>query len=180
MTLLKLIFNDIRQIFIQYFNIIIFHEIIIAILIFILYFLIYKKLLKGKKNFKLYKFLVLMLLYAYLYIILNIAIFDRIIGSDTRLRLQPFASYKLGEWNYIIENILMFIPLGMLLPLLCDYFKSFFKITLCGLSITLYIEVSQFILKCGMMEVDDIIDNLLGTIVGYIIIRLFIYSNNYK
>lgn len=98
--------------------------------------------------------------------------------------LIPFSSY-ISAWNNfgmllwrnIILNICMFIPLGMILPLFHRIFKKWCFTYLTGLLLTVLIEVSQYISKRGIFELDDIINNTLGCMIGYGIWALgyFIY-----
>lgn len=88
--------------------------------------------------------------------------------------LMPFSSY-ISAWNSfgmllwrnIILNICMFIPLGMILPLFHRIFKKWWFTYLTGLFLTVLIEVSQYISKRGIFELDDIINNALGCMIGY-------------
>lgn len=98
--------------------------------------------------------------------------------------LVPFSSYisawnsfGMFLWRNIILNICMFIPLGMILPLFHRVFKKWWCTYSVGLLLTILIEVSQYISKRGIFEVDDIINNTLGCMIGYGIWQLgyFIY-----
>ena len=88
--------------------------------------------------------------------------------------LMPFSSY-ISAWNSfgmllwrnIILNICMFIPLGMILPLFHRIFKKWWFTYLTGLFLTVLIEVLQYISKRGIFELDDIINNALGCMIGY-------------
>ncbi len=73
-----------------------------------------------------------------------------------------------SQWllQNIIGNTLFFIPIGFVLPMV--YEKADFKKTsLFGLCLTLSIEVFQLITKLGSFDVDDIILNLAGVMIGY-------------
>ena len=81
------------------------------------------------------------------------------------INLIPFhydeeTSFHLSE---VLENVMIFIPLGI-------YFKML-KITgkkaiLCGLTFSLCLEVLQFILAVGVTDITDIITNTIGTAIG--------------
>ena len=97
----------------------------------------------------------------------------REIGDSYHIRLKPFQSYFLtlieGEMEILLQilvNIAMYIPIGFLLPCCFEMFERYRRVMLVGILTSLCIEVIQFILKIGMFEVDDIISNTLGCIIG--------------
>ncbi|MDD3218143.1 MAG: VanZ family protein [Lachnospiraceae bacterium] len=70
-------------------------------------------------------------------------------------------------------NLLMFFPVGFLFPLLWERFRSMKKTVCTGFLISLMIECSQLFLARGT-DVDDLILNTLGTLLGYGCYRLFV------
>ncbi len=66
-------------------------------------------------------------------------------------------------------NIVLFIPLGIFIPLIFN--KSNKAVILSGFAISLCFEVFQFIFTIGNSDVDDIILNVLGTIIGFFIFK---------
>lgn len=90
------------------------------------------------------------------------------------IQIHPFRAYRnawyhfsMVEWRNIIINILLFVPLGLLLPLYTKKLQRIIPVLLLGLSLTLFIEFTQFITHRGIFEVDDLINNTLGAIIGY-------------
>ncbi len=67
----------------------------------------------------------------------------------------------------ILGNILMFAPLGLLLPLLWKDFRNFSKTVLFGFVVSFIIEFSQLFLARGT-DIDDLILNTIGTTLGYL------------
>ncbi|EPY6470986.1 VanZ family protein [Clostridium sporogenes] len=67
----------------------------------------------------------------------------------------------------ILGNILMFGPLGLLLPLLWKCFRKFSKTVLFGFLVSFAIEFSQLFLARGT-DIDDLILNTIGTMLGYL------------
>jgi len=64
-------------------------------------------------------------------------------------------------------NILLFIPLGILLSFFCKDHPSTKKIVLLSaFLLSVCIEVSQFIFRLGVFDVDDILLNFLGAWLG--------------
>lgn len=68
----------------------------------------------------------------------------------------------------VIMNILMFVPLGMLLPLNFERFEKNRYVILTALAVSAGIESTQGILQIGMFETDDILGNVLGTEIGFL------------
>ena len=69
-------------------------------------------------------------------------------------------------------NILMCVPLGFLLPLIWKNYRNILKTTLFGFCFSLLIELSQLI-TTRATDIDDLIANTFGTIIGYIIWIIF-------
>mgnify|MGYP001175469833 CR=1 FL=1 len=81
---------------------------------------------------------------------------------------NPFASTNL------IGNILAFIPLGIFIPkLFTARGASFINVCFLSLSLSLCFEVTQLLLFIGTFDVDDLILNTSGGIVGWVAWRLF-------
>lgn len=72
----------------------------------------------------------------------------------------------------LVGNVVMFIPLGFLLPLNWQRFRGFFRLTGYAALIITAVEVVQLITLLGCLDVDDLILNLTGTALGYFILRI--------
>ena len=74
-------------------------------------------------------------------------------------------------------NVMVFIPVGLLLGIAFKQ-MTWWKALLIGCSISISIESLQFWFMKGFSEVDDVMHNTVGCIVGYIIysilVRIFI------
>ena len=154
---------------------------VIAISLFLIgYFLVYKKLMKGTKKLKLSKVGLWSIFLIYMIIVLGATIGHRNSGYES-VNLHLFSSYKdaynsfsLGEWRNIILNILMFAPIGFMMPLLLKKCEKWYITYLVGFGTTLFIETLQLISKRGIFELDDIINNTLGCVIGYGIVMILI------
>ncbi|MFF3025643.1 VanZ family protein [Gottfriedia sp. NPDC057948] len=77
-------------------------------------------------------------------------------------------------------NILMFMPLGFLVPILWGNCKRLKNILMIGLIVSLSIESLQFVeclLGVGLgrkIDIDDVICNVFGTILGFLIYKLLL------
>ena len=68
-------------------------------------------------------------------------------------------------------NIAIFIPLGIYIPLLINK-KSIFTNSAIVALISLCVEIVQYILAIGTADVDDIILNTIGGLLGILIFKL--------
>lgn len=95
---------------------------------------------------------------------------------DPYFNLIPFLDIVNGPMAYIknsVLNILLFIPLGFLLPVIWEPgYSSLKKVFLTGLGVSAGIEVLQ-IFTYRLTDVDDLITNTAGTILGYYLAKLY-------
>ena len=77
---------------------------------------------------------------------------------------------KFGLYN-IAGNFLMLTPLSILLPLISDKFRKFWNMFLVLLLTPLIIEISQYLLKLGSFDIDDIILNTGGALVLFLVVN---------
>ena len=115
-------------------------------------------------------------------LILWITLFSRF-GSDIRVIYAPFWSYReIAAGNYALllencENILLFVPVGLLAAWL-------FRLNLpgavvAGFAFSLLIEVSQWLFWLGSFEVDDLLHNTLGALVGAAFARRTLFGKQW-
>ena len=69
-------------------------------------------------------------------------------------------------------NVLLFIPTGLLLPRIWYRFHSFWRYLLCCLGTMVLVEITQLFTLRGSLDVDDVILNLSGMLLGYGFYRL--------
>lgn len=90
--------------------------------------------------------------------------------SDKELNLIPFA-FDTYPMQYVL-NVIMFLPLGMLLPALWPSSNKLHYTLLYGFGLSLLIEISQLFNR-RVSDVNDLIMNVLGAVIGYGIYRLY-------
>lgn len=90
----------------------------------------------------------------------------RYIRFDPGMNLIPFR-YMLQDTS-TYWNLLMFVPLGCLLPMLRGKFRSFSKTLLLGFVMSVFIEFLQ-LFTYRATDVNDLITNTLGTVLGYLL-----------
>ena len=104
-----------------------------------------------------------------------LAVFRRY-AHDVQPEFTPFWSYRaVISGNYgidvfaqIIENIVIFIPIGFFLPfLLGEKRSSFFSVGVFVFLLSLFAELCQLIFRLGVCETDDLINNTAGAVVGF-------------
>lgn len=81
-------------------------------------------------------------------------------------------AHKLNSVENLAGNILVFVPLGFLLPLLSDEMRKFYVVLINAFAFVLGIEVFQLFSAFGAFDVDDIMLNCLGAAIGYGCYRL--------
>ncbi|NBI29696.1 VanZ family protein [Chengkuizengella marina] len=125
---------------------------------------------------------ILMIFYLFVLIYWMFVGFGRTeINSSFSYNLTPFSTIKqyFYYYNYfepeiwiinIIGNIAVFIPFGVFVPFVLRYniFKFIFHFIL-GITC---LEVFQLVLKRGSFDIDDIILNTIGAIIGFIIYKI--------
>ena len=111
---------------------------------------------------------------AYVILILKLTVFRE--NSKTQdVNLYPavvlvniYRKYGISYFSYLfLGNIGWFMPFGFVLPLIVKNMSAK-KIVLLTLLFSLVIEISQYVLMVGYTEIDDVILNTLGGLLGYL------------
>lgn len=92
--------------------------------------------------------------------------------------IKRFIQYRhlLGFENFVVNilgNVIAFAPYGFLLPILKKSYRNFFVITFLSMFFSLSIELIQLTTRVGIFDVDDILLNTIGGVLGYIIFLVF-------
>ena len=69
----------------------------------------------------------------------------------------------------LLGNILLFIPAGYLLPKLWEKLRNFFVFVFFSLLMLFIVELTQLFTLLGSFDLDDIILNISGMIIGYLL-----------
>ncbi len=75
-----------------------------------------------------------------------------------------------------IENTLLLIPFGVLVPLLWRVYRRFWNLGLLAFITSTSIELLQLVTRRGYFELDDIVLNTVGALIGYMAFSLFYHS----
>ena len=104
--------------------------------------------------------------------------------SFSNINLVPFRVfqdnyYAITELNFwqpfiinFLGNIFIFMPIGLMTPLLWSRFNQFWKVALFGLGISLFIETIQ-LSQARSSDIDDFWFNPVGCMLGY---RLYLVT----
>ena len=88
------------------------------------------------------------------------------------VHLFEYGSIRDMIWN-VIGNTAMFIPSGIILPVVYRKLNSFWKVIAVGALISLCIEFLQLPFSSRASDIDDLILNTLGVAAGYGIYAVF-------
>ncbi|MDE6706488.1 MAG: VanZ family protein [Oscillospiraceae bacterium] len=138
----------------------------------------------SNKNYQKFgKIICIIVFIVYVVIILYITLFSRT-PSARQSMLTPFWEYrellygadKLYWFGQIIGNIVMLMPLGVFLCLMCRRLNTI-HIGMIGGACSVCIELFQYSTGRGLLEFDDIFHNTLGAVIGYIIMKKVTCAN---
>lgn len=93
--------------------------------------------------------------------------------------IKRFIKYKneLGLESFLVNilgNIFAFAPFGFILPIISIKNRKFLNVFLMSFEFSLSVETIQLISKVGIFDVDDIILNVIGSIIGYLFFCIII------
>ncbi len=69
-------------------------------------------------------------------------------------------------------NVVMFVPLGFFIPCVFRKAETFRRSMLYALITIVCVEIIQLVTLLGSLDVDDILLNMIGVVIGYLIYRL--------
>lgn len=135
----------------------------------------------------------------YCYVVLHIVFLSRVYmlrygwGKNTILEYLSFQSNfvpfrTIGEYiaalrngsmnrsipiQNLLGNFLLFLPMGVYLPLLFAKLRSFSRTIVMILGVLIGIELLQMFTRLGSFDIDDLILNMAGAMLGYGIYFLY-------
>ena len=89
---------------------------------------------------------------------------------ELSLTLTPFLP-MVADFKNTILNIILFIPLGIMLPFLWKKYNTLRETLFFGFSMSLAIELLQ-ILTYRATDINDLIANTIGAVLGYFVFRI--------
>lgn len=138
--------------------------------------------IKSKRKLTIGKVFLLTIFIIYILVLAKVTLLGR--GSFySNRRIYPlFYSYiqaynqsSFREWRNLVLNIVMFVPFGMLLPCVFPRMQKAYKTYLAGFCTSFFIELLQYVLNRGVCELDDWMNNTIGTMIGYGVFSIFFF-----
>lgn len=86
-------------------------------------------------------------------------------------------AYKLNSFENLVGNIVVFFPFGYLLPRISRWANNWFMTIGAAFFFSMGIELFQLFSAFGAFDVDDLLLNVLGALIGYWINLLVRYNN---
>ena len=115
----------------------------------------------------------------YIVVLLYFTVVGRYSHEEYEYKINFFTSYRWffkynGEQvlRQLLINLVMIMPVGFLLPVVIKAKYKYLITMALSLLLTVFIETMQLITKCGSFEVDDIINNFIGAVLGMLIYAL--------
>lgn len=146
----------------------------LSIVISIGYFVVYKKIIGGSRKINKRQVIIGTLFIGYIIMVIGVTFLNRRSGIYGNVNfhflstyIEAWNSFNQRNWQFIIMNILLFVPLGIFLPIIHKKFNNILWTLFVGLIITLIIECLQYLTGFGIFDIDDIFNNILGTAIGY-------------
>ena len=147
-------------------------RVILSVLIFLALCVITVLLYKSKKIDKLQRNAAI-ILSLYVVILLYFTVIGRYSHEEYENRIYFYYSYRRLIEHYdtqsmrqILLNIAMFVPVGFMLPMVFNSKGKYLKAIVVSILLIIVIEFLQMLTKTGSCEVDDIINNLIGALLG--------------
>ena len=108
--------------------------------------------------------------------------------SLVRYNLVPFRTIllflrdveKTPRFFNLYGNILLFIPFGFLLPLVWKKAFRFSRVLICTLLLSTSFEIYQFLTRTGHADIDDVILNTTGGLLGFFFITVYFRRKEQK
>lgn len=83
-----------------------------------------------------------------------------------------FIPFSEGLSTGFILNIFLFVPLGFICPMISKAYNQTKTIILTGFYLSLSIEISQLFTLVRATDINDILANVIGTVIGYVCFKL--------
>lgn len=168
-------------------------------LIYLSGYILVKKLNFNKKILRLNLILYFII---YTFIIIKFTLFEQVFGrnglvianwnrellkiyADNYFNIVPLKTIKLFIEGYlngyvtfknfainILGNIFILIPYGVFIPSIFKKINKFYEFLILMAVLVLSIEILQFVTRSGSCDIDDLILNLLGASIGYLIYKI--------
>lgn len=118
---------------------------------------------------------IILLLLSYIGLVLLITVFARNTGTEYKMQLKPLYSlFRTDHMNRDIIrdicNVMLFFPAGFIIQYMGTAKRKGYLLLMLPV-FSLVIETIQLITRRGMFDVDDLLSNVLGGILGFMLAR---------
>ena len=76
-----------------------------------------------------------------------------------------------ATFTNLFGNVVIFIPFGFFMPMASRY-RSFFLTLFYSFGVSFFVECFQLVTRVGSFDVDDMLLNTLGGVIGYIVFAI--------
>ncbi len=137
----------------------------------------------STKKRKQYRILGKLLFVSYIVFVFYFLLISEVYGRTGEMKEYHYNLVLFREikrfWNYreqlgmfatatnLLGNVLIFLPFGFFMPMASEN-RSFLITSFYSLAFSLTVELSQLFLKVGCFDVDDLLLNTIGGMLGYI------------
>lgn len=117
-----------------------------------------------------------MALLVWLLFVVGITVLTRKSGGSAEWNIRLFWSWKIalaGDWKMLMEvllNLVLLLPVGVLLPMMLRRPVRWWQGLLVGMALSLAIELGQLVTRRGLFELDDLLHNSVGCMMGCVIV----------
>ena len=110
----------------------------------------------------------------YFAMMLSITLFSREPGSRTGVDVKLFETWgnQCLPDRYFVENILLFLPFGALLPAAVPFLRRWWYCVYAAFATSMMLETVQLLTERGFCQLDDVVTNTLGAAIGYLVFAL--------
>ncbi len=170
----------------HYFPEIFVNRIILSVIAFAVFCIITVMLYK-RRRFDRAQCVAAILLSLYIVVLLYFTVIGRYSHKEYDYQIHIFYSYRflLEQFDsqsirQFVINLVMLVPVGFLLSTIIKMKDKYAIVLVLCLLFTLFIESMQLLTKCGSFEVDDIISNMIGAVIGILIYALIHWITHQK
>ena len=170
----------------QYFPEIFVNRIIISAIAFAV-FCIVTFILYKRRRFDRTQCVAAILLSLYIVVLLYFTVVGRYSHEEYDYQIHIFYSYRflLEQFDsqsirQFVINLFMLVPVGFLLLVIIKGKGKYVIVFVLCLLLTVFIESMQLLTKCGSFEIDDIISNMIGAVIGILIFALIHWITHQK
>ena len=163
--------------------------VLLALLLLLSCFVLFTILYNFIRDFRELNEGMLVLFILYVLMVSYITIFSRSEGHSRAilLRMDSFQeairNKSLEPLNHVMLNAAMFIPIGILFPLINpERLGHILYVGPLGLTMSTLIEATQMFFQIGQCDAEDIVANTAGAVIGVILFKLYwlLFKNRYE